>query len=158
MLAAVMPFAGAGVLLWARRRLVAITVTGLSMTPAYQDRDRVLVRRVPLGKVRTGDVVVVEQPPPRWSTRPGRAELVIKRVAGTPGEALPTEMKGSLPDDVVPGGCLVVLGDNPAESYDSRHFGYVPADRLVGLVVRELGRNPVKSGSSPVRGAIGHLR
>lgn len=55
----------------ARRRLVAVTVVGLSMQPAYQPGDRVLVLRgiVP----RRGGVVVVELPCTRrraWAPRP----------------------------------------------------------------------------------------
>jgi hypothetical protein len=34
----------------------------------------------------------------------------------------------------------VVLGDNPAESYDSRAFGYVRADQLLGRVIGDRAR------------------
>ncbi|MFI0453950.1 hypothetical protein [Actinomadura sp. 6N118] len=37
----------------------------------------------------------------------------------------------------VPTACLGVLGDNPKESYE-RHYGYIPADRLIALVVRRM--------------------
>jgi signal peptidase I len=33
---------------------------------------------------------------------------------------------------------LVLLGDNPDWSYDSRQFGYFPAERLLGVVVRTI--------------------
>jgi signal peptidase I len=36
----------------------------------------------------------------------------------------------------VPAGHLVVLGDNSAGSFDSRLFGYCPADRVLGVAVR----------------------
>jgi signal peptidase I len=36
----------------------------------------------------------------------------------------------------VPAGQLVLLGDNHFLSYDSRSVGYIPADRLVGVVLR----------------------
>ena len=42
------------------------------------------------------------------------------------------------PGEVVPAGALVVLGDNAARSDDSRRYGYVPAKRLVGTVMRTL--------------------
>ncbi|KAB2340858.1 signal peptidase I [Actinomadura rudentiformis] len=148
--------ASACVLLWARRRLLMITVRGLSMTPAYHPGDRVLVRRVPPTRIRTGDVVVVEQPPPHWSTRQSNPEWVIKRVAATPGDPVPAGLADTQPDGLadaqpdgladaqpdgtVPDGCLVVLGDNPDESYDSRHYGYIQADRLIALVVRRMHR------------------
>jgi signal peptidase I len=35
---------------------------------------------------------------------------------------------------------FVVLGDNAARSYDSRQLGYIPADRLLGVVRRQLAR------------------
>jgi signal peptidase I len=38
----------------------------------------------------------------------------------------------------VPAGTLVVLGDNPHASMDSRFFGPVPADRLLGVVLRPM--------------------
>ncbi len=37
-------------------------------------------------------------------------------------------------------GRFVVLGDNATWSHDSRHIGYVPADRLLGIVVRRIRR------------------
>jgi signal peptidase I len=45
----------------------------------------------------------------------------------------------------VPAGSLVVLGDNADESYDSRHFGYVRASSVLGVVVRERQRQAVRS-------------
>ncbi|MGO4760509.1 S26 family signal peptidase [Streptomyces sp. 2MCAF27] len=35
-------------------------------------------------------------------------------------------------------GALAVLGDNRADSIDSRHRGLYPAERLMGVVVRRL--------------------
>ncbi|MFI0453953.1 S26 family signal peptidase [Actinomadura sp. 6N118] len=140
--------AGACALLWARRRLMVITVRGLSMTPAYHPDDRVLVRRVPLTRIRTGDVVVVEQPPPPWSTSHTKQEWVIKRVAATPGDPVPADLADTQPNATVPTACLVVLGDNPKESYDSRHYGYIPADRLIALVVRRMSTSAQGHGSS----------
>jgi signal peptidase I len=39
---------------------------------------------------------------------------------------------------MVPPGQLVVLGDNAAWSQDSRQIGYIPGDRLLGIVMRRL--------------------
>jgi type IV secretory pathway protease TraF len=33
---------------------------------------------------------------------------------------------------------FAVLGDNSRHSYDSRAFGYCPADRLLGIMVRPM--------------------
>jgi signal peptidase I len=134
------------------RRLVAVTVRGMSMTPTYYDGDRVLARRG--GDLRPGQVIVVERPeiggdwanPPQRSTRPrslvGR-EWMIKRVAAVAGDPVPRDRVPALaevPEDRVPAGKLVLLGDNAHLSYDSRRIGYFPAERVLGVVVRPLSR------------------
>ena len=40
----------------------------------------------------------------------------------------------------VPAGKFVLLGDNPARSYDSRQLGYFSGDRLLGVVLRRVGQ------------------
>ncbi|WP_248960691.1 S26 family signal peptidase [Sphaerisporangium perillae] len=118
----------------ARRRYLVVTVHGESMAPTYREGERVLVRRAPLAEVRPGQVVVVEDPVP-----PGR--WIIKRAAALPGDPVPGEVAaaaGAAPGSRVPAGCLVLLGDNPAASADSRRFGYIPAGRLLGVVSRSL--------------------
>lgn len=141
--------------LWVlRRRLAVVTVVGDSMWPTYTSGDRVLVRRVPLGGLRNGLVVVVEKPAEdgRWLTAPPRGpkgprEWIIKRVVALPGDSWAGSMElgqfepseRAIPADTpVPAGSFVVQGDNPLGSYDSRIFGYCPADRLLGVVVRSL--------------------
>jgi len=145
-------------LIWAlRRRIAVVTVVGESMLPTFAAGDRVMVRRAGLGEIRPGVVVVVEKPsangiwvtpPPRWPA--GRREWMIKRVAAVPGDRRPdlSPAMRAAPDDlVVPRGKLVVLGDNPARSYDSRQIGYFPAERLLGVVQRRLA----KRAGSPAR-------
>lgn len=41
-----------------------------------------------------------------------------------------------VPDRVLPAGRLLVLGDNPGHSVDSRTLGYLSATDLVGVAVR----------------------
>ena len=119
-----------------RRTYVVTTVRGISMAPTLRPGDRLLVRRRPARRVRTGDVVVYRD---GFQVR-SDAGWVVKRVAAVPGEALPT---GQVPeriagDRVVPAGQLVVAGDNPTASFDSRQFGYLPGEWLLGTVVRAL--------------------
>lgn len=130
-----------------RSRLAVVEVAGPSMQPALSSGDRVLVRRAPLAELRSGLVVVVEQPdvdgrwelaPPRWPPR-GRRAWLIKRVAAVPGERRPPGVPppGAVSDDgLVPPGMFVVLGDNAALSLDSRVIGCIPAERLLGIMVR----------------------
>ncbi|MEV0597249.1 S26 family signal peptidase [Nonomuraea cavernae] len=131
--------------LWVRRRLVVVTVEGPSMEPALRDGDRVLVRRVPLPEVRTGQVMVARRP-----SRPGRpgdaGPWLVKRVVAVGGDPVPAEVRAAVDarDDRVPHGCLVVLGDNRARSADSRHWGYITAEHLLGVVHR--GMSPGTSG------------
>jgi len=138
-------------LIWAvRRRIAVVTIVGPSMRPTYHTGDRVLVRRAGLSELRPGQVVVIEHPAadgawvtplPRW---PGSSrEWMIKRVAALPGDtladlSLPLAQPRLAAGTVVPPGRLIVLGDNPAGSFDSRHFGYCPAGRLLGIVLRPL--------------------
>jgi signal peptidase I len=84
-----------------------------------------------------------------WTTPqrgPGsRREWMIKRLAAVPGDPRPA---GSLPPMadpaglLVPPGMFVVLGDNPAWSHDSRQLGYIPGERLLGVVVRRIHAEP----------------
>ncbi|MEU5427845.1 S26 family signal peptidase [Streptomyces olivoreticuli] len=127
------------------RKLVVVTVRGASMAPAFQDGDRVLVRRGPPPAV--GHVVVAERPARggMWPGGPVRSaadvrgrQWLIKRVEAVPGDRVPRAL-ASVPQERVPPGKLVLLGDNRAVSVDSRELGYFPADRVLGVVLRRPG-------------------
>ena len=72
------------------------------------------------GRVRPGDVVVVEHP-----GRPGFE--MVKRVGSVPGDRAPQGT--SVADGVW------VEGDDPSRSTDSRSLGPVPAELVRGRVV-----------------------
>ncbi|WP_264029239.1 S26 family signal peptidase [Cellulosimicrobium sp. SH8] len=134
----------------ARRRLLVVTVSGASMEPAYGAGTRVLVARG--SRARPGDVVVLDgarvAPAPDGLPRGSRAAtggLVLKRVAAGGGDPVPAEVVdavGGQEHDRVPPGRLVVLGDAPEASVDSRRWGYVPADAVVGRVAAVLAAGP----------------
>jgi signal peptidase I len=139
------------VLLWVRRRLAVVTVQGVSMMPALREGERVLVRRTPGAAVRTGQLVVFQRA--RWSPAHGAdARWLIKRVAAAAGEPVPADVRAAVGDhdDQVPSGFLVVLGDNAAHSSDSRQWGYIRADQVLGVVRRSVGSGgqPSRCGSS----------
>ncbi|MEU1854284.1 S26 family signal peptidase [Streptomyces sp. NPDC019990] len=138
----------AGVAVLLRYTVVRVTVRGSSMAPVYQDGARVLVHRG--GRIAVGRVVVVERPasgvswplPSVDRTASSRAvaarQWIIKRVAALPGDPAPLDRVPALDRTagaVVPPGLLVLLGDNPTNSYDSRQAGYFPVERVLGTVV-----------------------
>jgi signal peptidase I len=146
-----------------RQRFAVVTVTGDSMFPALLPGDRVLIWRIRPGRRHRGQVVVAERPgaggvwakPPRGPV--GRREWMIKRLAAVPGDSRPTD---SLPATaspagrLVPPGKFVVLGDNPAWSHDSRQFGYVPAERLLGIMVCRIHAESPGTAASRVSGRL----
>jgi inner membrane protease subunit 1 len=106
-------------LAWWRWRPFRVEIEGGSMEPTLESGDWALAVRA--HRSRSGDVVVVEHP-----GRPG-FELVKRVVAG--------------PDDRAPDGRELgeeevwVEGDALAASTDSRSFGPVGSDAVVGRVV-----------------------
>lgn len=138
----------AGVAVLLRYTVVRVTVRGSSMAPVYEDGAQILVHRG--GRIAVGRVVVLERPEQgvSWSLPSvGRAafsravaarQWIIKRVAAVPGDPAPLDRMPALDrtaGPVVPPGRLVLLGDNPMNSYDSRHAGYFPVERVLGTVV-----------------------
>lgn len=117
------------------------------MSPTLEDGQYVLLMPPFLhrGRLRRGDVVVFRQLTPPWG-------WLIKRVVGMPGESIVLDGGRLYADDLLlipgyvsagPDGKIngnwwngpdeyFVLGDNPANSTDSRAFGPVPGERIIG--------------------------
>ncbi|MBV9602009.1 MAG: S26 family signal peptidase [Chloroflexi bacterium] len=91
---------------WPFRRF---RVRDTSMQPALRPGDRLIIWT--WARPRTHDVVVLRDPE-------SRSTLTVKRVAA-----------------FTPDGALIVRGDNPNVSRDSRHFGPVPRALVVGRAV-----------------------
>jgi nickel-type superoxide dismutase maturation protease len=97
---------------YARRRLVSFAVQGNSMAPELAEGDFITALRLDEpGTLETGALVIVRDP------RDGKNEMV-KRVSGS-----------------MSNGDLIVLGDSPNQSTDSRQLGPIPRDLVVGRVV-----------------------
>ncbi len=121
-------------------------VEGHSMEPNLADGQRLLVNKVAywIGEPQRGDIVVIESPE-------GTGKKLIKRIIGLPGEAVeirrgrvyidgepllepyhPYLGSRSYPPRRVGPDEYFVLGDNRDSSGDSRVWGTVSRDRLIG--------------------------
>lgn len=129
-------------------------VSGDSMVPNFQDKEYVLTNIIELrfGKPKLGDVIVFKAPP-------DPEKDYIKRVIGVPGDRVLLKdgsvyLNGNLLDEsrylsysvktyggaflaegitiIVPSDRLFVLGDNREYSSDSREWGFVPEESVIG--------------------------
>jgi signal peptidase I len=124
----------------------ATQVHGQSMEPTLHSDQRLVVEKVSyrFHGPRRGDVIVLKSPQQS-------SELLIKRVIGLPGEAveirqgrvyingeewdepyLERSPGGNWGPIIVPPLHVFVLGDNRSFSNDSRAFGMVPIENIVG--------------------------
>lgn len=122
-----------------------------SMFPTLRDDDRVVVNKLSyeLGEIERGDLVVFDRPERLVSND---IDHLIKRVVAVAGETVSAEGGQVLVDGrpleepylppgvvtsdmdpfVVPSGHLWVMGDNRGASEDSRVFGPIDDDLVVG--------------------------
>jgi signal peptidase I len=124
----------------------ATRVYGQSMEPNLHSDQRLVVEKISyrFHSPRRGDIVVLRLPK-------RSSELLIKRVIGLPGETVEVKngqvyidgqpldepylkhnTRGEMAPRVVPPLQVFVLGDNRGFSNDSRTFGMVPFDNIVG--------------------------
>jgi signal peptidase I len=121
-----------------------VVVKGDSMDPTLQNGQRLLITKAYwlVGDIRKNDIIVVH--------RPESGEVVIKRVYAMQGETVdfynvPDNWNLAQGEYIVPPDSYYVLGDNRPVSDDSRLFGPVRSDVILGKVVRaELGTESKK--------------
>lgn len=131
------------------------SIPSLSMFPTLQESDRVLVSKLDTTPER-GDVVVFDRGEPK--ALPDDPDRLIKRVIGLPGDRIETRSgrvyingtiaaepylpAGTRTDRVAPTvvgqGEYFVMGDNRANSHDSRDFGTINRQRIVGVTVARI--------------------
>ncbi len=129
-------------------------IAGNSMRPSFQDGDRVLVANFPslVGGVRVGDAVIADL----------HGETLIKRVVGLPGDTLEfvhgellrngeketTAPPAEFEDDYSHGPIHLaaneyfLAGDNRRISIDSRTFGPLTKDAILGEVIYRFEKRP----------------
>jgi|694.fasta_scaffold38942_7 signal peptidase I len=111
-----------------------IQVQGDSMFPTFHNGERLLASHAYwlVGPVRPNDVIVVSGEDP--------GEYMIKRVYKLEGETVdwlnvPETHSIAKGEYVVPKGDVYILGDNREVSEDSRRYGSVSTNRILGKIV-----------------------
>ena len=126
-----------------------IRVDGSSMQPSFTDGDYVIVNRLAyqFGDIQRGDVIVFPYPL-------DEEDDYIKRVIGLPGDRVavyggivyvngepinePYILEQPLADEaelIVPEGYVFVMGDNRNASSDSRSWGPLNIEKIIGKAV-----------------------
>jgi signal peptidase I len=123
------------------------TIHQISMEPTLMEGDRILINRLTyhFRDPQAGDVVVFNSPI-------NEDEDLVKRVVAVAGDTvaiddgflyvngvaqeepyvLEQDFRGEEPEMVVPPDYVFVLGDNRNNSGDSRIFGPIPIDSIIG--------------------------
>lgn len=119
-----------------------------SMLPTLEVGDRLLIDKISyrMVDIKRGDIVVFHPPPAS-----NFDQDMIKRVIGLPGDTVeikegtiyinnnplkePYEPANDFKPCKVSNGNIFVMGDNRNSSYDSRYWGTVPAELVVGKAV-----------------------
>lgn len=130
-----------------------VVVEGASMEPTYEDQDVIIISKI--SDIKRFDQIVFQSPI--------EDELYIKRVIGLPGDTIEMKddvlyingekyeepyvnrkenrkkytedftLEELIGEKTVPDGHVFVLGDNRLRSSDSRHYGIISMDEIVGV-------------------------
>ena len=109
--------------------ITPVRVDGTSMNKTLADGDILLLYK--LAKIDRFDIVVLDE---EYDD-----EIIIKRIIGLPGETV--EIKDGdvyINDILMPDDEYFILGDNRLISKDSRYFGAVKKDDIMGEAVFRL--------------------
>lgn len=140
------------------------SIPSASMEPTLQAGDQILVTPYFAAKPERGDVVVFHHD----------GDLLVKRIVAVPGDLLDTRLgrvrigthdlaepyvlraaaTGAIESQIIPADSYYVLGDNRDDSLDSRAWGVVPRDGIVGrarLVLWSMTSDGVARASNEMR-------
>lgn len=129
----------------ARMAVQIYSIPSRSMAPTLEAGDQIVVTPYLRSVPQRGHVVVFRSPS-------GGEELMVKRVIAAPGELVDARLgrvrvgghtlpepyvlriaaSGAISPQVVPAGSYYVLGDNREDSIDSRSWGVVREELIVG--------------------------
>lgn len=131
-------------------------IEGHSMEPTYQDGDRVLVNQYI-------DIVIEPKIDDVYFFKLNENEIMVKRIIATPGDYIKishdtlyingkksrysdSSMQLLLNDKMrkyrtVPQDCYLVLGDNIDKSTDSRTYGCISRNQMIGKVIYTYWQN-----------------
>jgi signal peptidase I len=164
------PLAIAVVLAFAVRTIVHIyTIPSASMFPTLHEGDQIVVTPYLRSGPSRGDIIVFRAP--------RGDEMMVKRIVAEPGDLIESRMggvsigghalaepylaeegeSGGIPSQIVPSGCYFVMGDNRADSLDSRSWGVLPRDLIVGKARMVLWSSP-HAGGRPAAHASTRVR
>lgn len=150
-----------GLAVVARLALHIYSIPSRSMAPTLEPGDQILVTRYVGAAPERGHVVV-------FRSLLNDDELVVKRVIALPGEWIDSRLgrvrigghtlpepyvlrvatTGAIQSQVIPADSYFVLGDNREDSLDSRTWGVVPRDRIVGRARVILWSSPLAGGEA----------
>lgn len=142
------------------------SIPSASMAPALEVGDRIVVTRYIGSSPDRGHVIVFQSPA-------DHRELLVKRVIGLPGDLIDSRLgrvrigahtipepyvlrqaaTGAIQSQIVAPDSYFVLGDNRDESIDSRSWGVVPRNLVVGRARLVLWTSPIDDGVVRASGA-----
>ena len=98
-----------------------VVVQGTSMEPTLREGQILVLQKSAywIDDPQNGDIVVVQH----------GTEKYIKRIVACPGEVPPGE------DEILQEGRYYIMGDNRAVSVDSRSFGAISKDLILGRII-----------------------
>jgi signal peptidase I len=169
------------ILLWCavfllRQSLCQVTVVGTSMMPLLAPGDRVLVLRwYSPNRLQEGQVVVLTPSRRHRRSDPLQSPWYVKRIVATGGQTF-TQETAPYPhaqmdenrghharvDEAgrwswhIPAGHVFVCGDNREQSIDSRAWGPLPVDQIIGIVLTKLPATSVAPPPSSSGDSIAH--